>query len=337
MAACGVNIQDDADVDNKDEKYERVSRASYGSPEVISLTGIVQPKDDFLLGKVVDQYTDDMKLTEKEVTFEEDDYARFTKEPSVINMTGFPTIQTRHGDSMVQLEPEANLLVLLNHEEVREIIKKVVSPPLRSPPIMLYGAQGTGKTYLIKQVVAEVGDAISFFSVSAKDFKGVKEHDAVQLVQDTLEKANSNNPSVVLLDDAEFIPSKASKLITINRKNVQVIGLTGRPMDMDVSMLEAFVDKYHLNHPSIETIENVFTDQLKELAKNLDENEYKSVMGSLGAVTLSMSEVKTLLEKTLSSSEITLKIFIDNLEKLKSVHDDAYVMVLNNWSARYGR
>jgi len=313
-----------------------VSRASYGSPEVISLTGTVQPKDNFLLENVVDQYIDDIKLTEKVVTFEEDEGPRITKEPSIINMTGIPTVQMRHGDSIVELEPGANMLVLLNHEEVSEIIKKIVTPPLRSPPIMLYGAKGTGKTYIINQAIAEVGDAINFFSVSAKDFKGVKEYDSLQLVQDTLEKASSNTPSVVLLDDAEFIPSKASKLITINRKDVQVIALTGRPMDMDVSMLEAFVDKYHLNHPSIETIKTVFTNELRELAKNLDENEYESVMGSLKAVTLSMSEVKTLLEKTLSSSEITLKIFIDNLEKLKSAKDDAYAILLNNWSACYG-
>lgn len=340
MAFCGAHIDDELlVVDSKQVDWEKTPKFDGGmSPDVLPIISASGGPTAMELGKNIDQfneykYSDRDSVIPINLEAADDNHYRSQAGTSVIKMTGGPFYDERN-DSVVHLEAEANLLVMLSHEEVFDIIKKASSPPLRSPPIMVYGAPGTGKTRIVEQAVEEVGNAINVFTLGANELKGAKTKDIIQLLEDIFVKASGNAPSVVFLDDVDLMPSSASKFLTINRKGVQTFAATNRPHKMERNMLEAFVDKHHLSLPSIRTIKNLFKTELDDLAKCFEEKENEKAIDDLSAANLSLRDINTLLKEILSNKNATYKDFDEILEKWQSSYDANYFMIMHNWSAR---
>jgi len=283
------------------------------------------------------EHTDDYKYPQKDsvikINLEEAECKNY-RGSSLVDIKDFDDYNDMRNDSIINLEPEADLLVMLSYEVVFDIILKAASPPLRSPPILLYGAPGTGKTAIIGKVAAKLGNSITTFTIGANELRGAQEEETLRLLEDMFEKAIKSAPSVVFLDDVDLMQSSASKLLTINRKGVQIFAATNKPHTMEQNMLDAFMDKHHLSLPSIQTINVIFKAEISDLAKYFNKKEYAEAIKSLGTANLSLREVKTLLEETLSSNNVTLKVFYGILEKLKSNVDQKYFMIMHNWSAR---
>jgi len=335
MAFCGSNSFDDELVilDTLEvNREDTFTRSSGLSMEVIEASGEPNAKS---LGNNMD-HIDDYKYSQKDSIIKmnlETENNKF-RGSSLVNISDLEDYSDRN-DSIINLEPEANLLVMLSYEEVFDIIRKASSPPLRSPPILLYGAPGTGKTVLIEKAVAKNGKSITVFTLGANELRGAAEKDTLKLLGDIFEKAISSAPSVVFLDDVDLVPSSASKLLTVNRKGVQIFAATNEPHLMEHNMLDSFVDKHHLSLPSIETINAIFKDKFGELARYFNKKDYERAIKNLGTAKLSLREVKTLLQETLSSNRPTLTVFDGILEKLKSNIDQKYFMIMHNWSARF--
>jgi len=326
MAFCGSNLLVDDELLVVDSKM---------SSDIIPLYSASGGPNAVDLGKNIDEYKFSDRDSVIPINLEVDDKVyRSSAGTSVIKMSSGPFYNEERHDSVVNLEPEANLLKMLTHEEVFDIVKKASSPPLRSPPIMLYGAPGTGKTRIVEQAVKEVGNAINVYSLGTNELKGAKKKDVIQLLEDIFVKASSNAPSVVFLDNVDLLPSSASKLLTINREGVQVFAATNIPHKMDSNILQAFVDKHHLSLPSIQTIRNLFKTELESLAKCFEKKENEIAIERLAVANLSLSEVNTCFTETLASNNVTYKVFDKILEKLQSNYDGKYFMIMHNWSAR---
>jgi hypothetical protein len=294
MAICGSYSFDDELVvlESKELNVEKAGTSGL-SLDVIAVN---EEPSAINLGSNMD-HIDDYKYSQKDsvikinVEAEDDKYG--IRGSSLINITDFDDNVDMRNDSVINLEPESELLVMLSYEEVFDIILKASSPPLRSPPILLYGAPGTGKTAIIEKAIAKVGNSITTFAIDANQLRGAQEKDAIQLLQDIFKKAMKSAPSVVFLDDVDLMPSSASKLLTRNRKGVQVFAATYKPHIMDRNMLDAFMDKHHLSLPSIKTMNAIFKAEIGDLAKYFSKKEYEEAIKSLGKANLSLREVKT--------------------------------------------
>jgi len=340
MAICGADsVLDDelVVIEAINVEWEKAAKPdSRVSPDIIPVIPASRGPTEMELGKGSNLY-DEYKYSNRDsvipINLEVDDkHYRTAAGNSIIKMSA--GYDASRNDSIVHLEPEENLLVMMSHEELLDLILKASSPPLRSPPIMIYGAPGTGKTRIVEQAVTQVGDAINVYSLGANELKGAKKKDIIKLLEDIFVKASSNAPSVVFLDDVDLMPSRASKLLTINREGVQILAATNKPHKMERNILEAFVDKHHLSLPSIQTISKLFKTELDDLRKYLDKKEQEKVIDALAVARLSLRDVNALFGETLSSNKVTFEVFDGILEKLESNYDGKYFMIMHNWSAR---
>lgn len=146
--------------------------------------------------------------------------------------------------------------------EVRKM-REMVELPMRHPElferigveapkgVLLYGPPGTGKTLLARAVAGET-DA-RFFSLSGPEIMGKYHGESEERIREVFERAGSEAPSVVFIDEIDSIAPKrdevsgevekrvVSQLLTLmdgirSRGKVVVIAATNRPDSIDPAL-----------------------------------------------------------------------------------------------------
>jgi cell division protease FtsH len=95
-------------------------------------------------------------------------------------------------------------------EELQEIVdflkhsKKYVEMGARIPKgVLLFGAPGTGKTYIARAVAGEAG--VPFFSISGSDFVEMFVGVGAARVRDLFEQAKKRSPAIVFIDEIDAV------------------------------------------------------------------------------------------------------------------------------------
>ncbi|KAL4216987.1 Vacuolar protein sorting-associated protein 4B [Mactra antiquata] len=187
-------------------------------------------------------------------------------------------------------------------DEVKETLKEAVLLPLKFPllfkgprqpwrGILLYGAPGTGKTYLAKALATEVNSS-NFFIVSSYSFlsKWLKEPD--KLMKTLFSTARDKKPCVIFFDDVEALCDSRSKNESeLARKikteflvqmqdvgdGVLVLGATSIPWVFDPAVRKCFAKRIHIPLPEATARVKMFKLNLDVTPHSLTEEDFKEL------------------------------------------------------------
>lgn len=173
-----------------------------------------------------------------------------------------------------QLRKEV-LFVLQNPEKA----KKYKLTPLNG--ILLYGPPGCGKTLVMKNIAEESG--FNYAIINAQEFGNVYQEGVVENLQRAFEAAASNAPSLLCIDELEFLVPNISQLSDdgpamtqglqvsalmtgCSEKGILVVGTSNRPDLVDPSILHiGCIDRvYLLTAPDLEARKDIFRNHLKD-------------------------------------------------------------------------
>lgn len=171
---------------------------------------------------------------------------------------------------------------------------------------LFYGSPGTGKTLIAKAIAGECGS--SFIHVSGSGFNEVYVGVGQSRVRQLFEKARSNSPCVIFIDEIDTLGAKRSYRSshsehenTLNallaemdgieeNVNIMIFGATNRPESLDPALLRAgrFDRKIQFNLPTSDERKEIFNLYLKKynteegIEKNINDISEKA-MGLSGA------------------------------------------------------
>ena len=147
---------------------------------------------------------------------------------------------------------------------------------------LFYGSPGTGKTLVAKAIAGECGS--SFIHISGSGFNEVYVGVGQARVRKLFEKARSNTPCVIFIDEIDTLGAKRSyrsghnehentlnallaEMDGIdNNNNIMIFGATNRPELLDPALLRAgrFDRKIQFNLPTKEERKEIFELYLKK-------------------------------------------------------------------------
>ena len=217
------------------------------------------------------------------------------KKVELLNRAEYFTLSTpTHG-----LEAFASPEVIKNYIEKRiiKVIKeydRAKKIGMRYPDgLLLFGMQGTGKTWLARAIAKEINVPFVEFSISSILSKYVGESE--KKVERLIKVLEAIQPAVLFMDEIDALAPRRESIqgdagvtrkilnrlmswMADERKEVLVIGSTNRPQDMDEAFLRAgrFSHKIPLLLPNHETRAKIFQIHLnlrKSCHKDIDYNE----------------------------------------------------------------
>lgn len=142
-------------------------------------------------------------------------------------------------------------------QQLREDVVEVFRNPARfkkygiSIPngVLLFGPPGCGKTYIARQLAAELG--YSFFEICPSDIGSSYMHGTILKIRETFEEATRKAPSVLFIDEFEaLVPSRAtigdshqykveevneflSRMSGCSERRILLIAATNQPWEID--------------------------------------------------------------------------------------------------------
>ena len=142
-------------------------------------------------------------------------------------------------------------------QQLREEVVEVFRNPARFKKygiaipngVLLFGPPGCGKTYIARQLAAELG--YSFFEISPSDIGSSYMHGTILKIRETFEQAARKAPSVLFIDEFEaLVPSRATigdshqykaeevnefltRMSGCSERRILLIAATNQPWDID--------------------------------------------------------------------------------------------------------
>lgn len=168
-----------------------------------------------------------------------------------------------------------------------EIRKHLIISPFTSESIqsvghvLLFGAPGTGKTFLSSAIAGELKSA-TCFSLSYYEIKNES------IVRELFSQAEQRKPALVFLDDIEvFSNSKddvenkitseflrqLERLKVTNGSDVLVVGMTNKPWKLDSSILQWFQHRIEIPLPDEDNRCKIFKTELNHAKVSLSEEQ----------------------------------------------------------------
>ena len=178
--------------------------------------------------------------------------------------------------------------------------------------ILLYGAPGTGKSFLAKAVASSI-DA-TFLSVSSADLVSKWQGESERLIRQMFALAEENKPAILFIDEVDSIAGKrrdderpASRRIKNeflvrmqdlrDSEGVLVLACTNRPMDLDSAVLRRFDKRIYIPLPDAEVRRAMLRIHLGKEASSLTEEQWETVVDATAG--FSGSDISSLVRDAL--------------------------------------
>lgn len=157
-------------------------------------------------------------------------------------------------------------------------------------PVLLFGAPGTGKTFLSSAIAGEL-KSVTCFSLSYYEIKNES------IVQELFSQAEQRKPALIFLDDIEvFSVSKddvekritseflrqLERLKVTSSSDVLVVGMTNKPWKLDSSTLQWFHHRIEMSLPDEDNRCKIFKTQLDHAKVSVTEEQ----LNELGRKTI---------------------------------------------------
>ncbi|KAJ8279254.1 hypothetical protein COCON_G00063200 [Conger conger] len=180
----------------------------------------------------------------------------------------------------------------------KEALREAVILPIKSPHlftgrrtpwggVLLFGAPGTGKTYLARAVATEARG--STFSVSSSDLMSKWLGASRKLMMNLFRLAREHKPSIIFIDDIDLLCGSGDKAeflaqmqdVRNANEGILVLGATSIPWTLDPAIRKRFAKRIYIPLP-------------EECARSI---MFKRMLGS-ARNTLTESDFATLGQKT---------------------------------------
>lgn len=195
-------------------------------------------------------------------------------------------------------KPNILLSSVAGQDDAKDTLTNIILSPIRFPnmfkensgrnarSVLLYGPPGSGKTYLAKAVACEARNA-SYFYAKASDLISKHSHDAIRLIQMLFGKAREYRPSIVIIDDLEYLQHTcdqndvsrdkkqelATQIQSPKNDGVFIISVTNAPWNLDSVFRNSFNRTIGLTLPDLPARINILNMQLKQITHSLNEKE----------------------------------------------------------------
>jgi len=260
-------------------------------------------------------------------------------------------------------------------EDVKQELIEAVEWPLKNPGafrrlgvtpptgVLIYGAPGTGKTFLARAVATE--SKANFIPVKGPELLSKWVGESEKAVRKIFKKARQTAPTIIFFDEIESLAPRrgrdfgsqssenvVNQLLTEmdgleNLNEVVIIAATNRPDILDTAMLRpGRFDRIVLaNAPDQKSREEIFRIHTKSMPlKNVDFKDLaKKSKGYVGADIESVCREAAILalRDSMDAKEVTTKYFDKALEKVRpSITEDiekTYEEMKNRFSQAKGR
>ncbi len=156
-----------------------------------------------------------------------------------------------------------------------------------SKSLLLYGPPGTGKTQIARALATESG--LSFMAVTTADIKKSKTGESGKIVQVLFERARSQSPCLLFIDEIDIVTSARTsddligqeivgqflqEMDGINSRSnagqVFVIGATNHKEQIDAAVLSRFSDQEEIGLPTLEGRTEIIALNLLKKPLNFD-------------------------------------------------------------------
>ena len=202
---------------------------------------------------------------------------------------------------LVSEKPNVKWSDVAGLDKAKEALKEAVVLPIRFPQlfqgkrkpwkgILLYGPQGTGKSFLAKAAATETGG--KFFSVSAANIVSKWMGESEKLIKGLFDLARKNRPAVIFLDEIDSVLSarsdsendatrrlKTEFLIQMqgvgnDDEGILVLGATNIPWGLDPAVRRRFQKKIYIGLPEVDARRVMFQLNLGKTANTLTEEQF---------------------------------------------------------------
>ncbi len=231
-------------------------------------------------------------------------------------------------------------------EELAEIVdflkhpKRYIELGARIPKgVLLFGAPGTGKTYVARAVAGEAG--VPFFSISGSDFVEMFVGVGASRVRDLFDQAKKNSPCIVFIDEIDAVGRQRGagyggghdeREQTLNQLLVEMDGFgvnegiivmaaTNRPDVLDPALLRPgrFDRQIVIDRPDLKGREEIL--KIHTRGKPLDKDVDLSVLargtpGFTGADIENLTNEAALLAARRRKKRISLQEFQEAVERV---------------------
>jgi AAA+ superfamily predicted ATPase len=189
--------------------------------------------------------------------------------------------------------------------------------------VLLFGPPGCGKTYIARQLAAELG--YSFFEIAPSDIGSSYMHGTILKIRETFEEAARKAPSVLFIDEFEaLVPSRATmgdshqykaeevnefltQMSSCSERRILLIAATNQPWEIDQAVQRSGrVDKkIYVAPPDLNARSEMLTHHLRGRYMSPD------------------LTVKAVANQLFGYSSSDLKLLVDEAAKLAFKADEA--------------
>jgi len=225
-----------------------------------------------------------------------------------------PLEQRRHQLLLIQS-------IALDQETLFELMSAITSfvdmGAKAARGILLLGPPGTGKSYIAK-VISEVA-GIAFYDHTLSSLKSANVGGSGQNVRKLWDKARSNQPSLVFIDECDSIFSKrggnnedafTNEIVNAflpewdgmnSSQSVLVVGATNRPNSLDGAIVSRFTYQFNISLPNAEARAKIFMQETRKRDIQIINQD----LAMIGESTAGMSgrEIVNITQKLLHKSD----------------------------------
>ncbi|PVF92992.1 AAA-domain-containing protein [Serendipita vermifera] len=227
--------------------------------------------------------------------------------------------------SILQPSPNVKWNDVAGLDDVKETLREAFILPIKFPQlftgkrhpwrgILLYGASGTGKSYLAKAVATE--SKFTFFSISSYDLVskwGREGGESERLVKQIFTMAREKKPSIVFIDEIDSLvkakditdSEDARRLkdaflaqidgVRDSDAGVSILGGTNAPWDLDRAVVKRFEKRIYIPLPSELSRKRILELGIRTEQSNLTEGDYKELASKTDGY--SGSEISAILRE----------------------------------------
>eukprot|EP00111_Clytia_hemisphaerica_P024063 TCONS_00070947-protein len=197
-------------------------------------------------------------------------------------------------------KPNTTLNTVAGHDQAKELMISTILSPIKFPQafavsngqnprnILLYGPPGCGKTYLAKALACESKTA-AYFYTKASNLVSKYLSNRERLIEVLFEKAREHSPSIIIVDDLEYLQHKGNEsedsfwkpkqqlAAQITEKSnvpgVYVIGVTNKPWNLDSTFKQSFDRCVGVTLPDLPSRIKILDSHLKMIQHSLNERQ----------------------------------------------------------------
>lgn len=196
--------------------------------------------------------------------------------------------------------------------DIKESITKAIIVPLKIPQlfqgnvnpwhgILLYGPQGSGKTYLAKASSSNANKS-TILTVSTNSL--IYNYNLIQELFDT---ARSKKPAIILINDIDLLFSQKTvnaneflnqiDIVNGSKDNIFIIATTNVPWTLDSSVIRRFEKRIFVPLPDFESRKALIKLNINESTSCLNENEIDQISKLTDGY--SVADIKSVIKSAL--------------------------------------